>query len=417
MMNLNKCIFAALAVGGCLAAQYSVAADSLTTFKAGDTIKAAEMNGNFAYLEGLANQAKLDFSAKTVDVDCGADAQALRTYLLSAQPNQFTSLKLTGTCEGDSKGELAITRSDIWIEGGEISAQVLVRGKQDVSFADVSFTSNKQPEFWIDGGGAAYLQNPVFASGANPVVTGNSALAYNGDVSGINFYANQASRLFFFSPTGTANAVTLEIGAAMEFTELTTNSMNVNTGASFRGTKLTTDFLNIDNGGSGKIETVVAKQDVTLKGNASLFADTITGGNIIVVQSSALKTTADVTGSELFVGYGASARVKGNATVTDFHVGSTSSTRIDEKLTVDNASVVEGSTLRTKDIVVNKNLFVRRGTVNADESISYNTIDAGAFSDLYLHMELSKMCQDFNEVGVIAWSSIDSLSFPENCSN
>lgn len=417
MMNLNKYMLAAIAVGGCLLSVQSIAADKLMTFKAGDVIKAAEMNDNFTYLEGLANQAKLDFSANTVNIDCSADAQALRTYLLSVQPSQFAKVTLTGVCEGDSKGELAITRSDIWIEGGEISAQVLVRGKQDVSFADVSFTSNAQPEFWVDGGGAAYLQNPTFASGANPVVTGNSALAYRGDVTGVNFYANQASRLFFFSPTGSAKAVTLEIGAAMEFGELTTDALTANTGASFKGTKLTGDYININNGGSGMVETVVSTEDLTLKGNGSLFAGNLTGKYVNVVQSSSLKTTGDVTGTELFVNYGASARIKGNVTVTDFHVGSTSSARVDEKATVDKVSVVEGSTLRTKGIDVSGNVFIRHATVNVEESISYGTIDAGAFSDLYLKMSLAKMCTDFNSTGVMAWSSLDSLSFPEDCNN
>ncbi|SON53107.1 hypothetical protein [Vibrio tapetis] len=375
------------------------------------------MNDNFTYLEGLANQAKLDFSAKTVNIDCSADAQALRTYLLSVQPSQFAKVKLTGVCEGDSKGELAITRSDIWIEGGEISAQVLVRGKQDVSFADVSFTSNLKPEFWIDGGGSAYLQNPVFTAGANPVVTANSALAYRGDVTGINFYANQASRPFFFSPTGTASSVRLEIGAAMEFGGLTTTSLDANTGGSLKGTSLTADYININNGASGMVETIVANEELILKGNGALFAGNMTGKNLNVMQSSSLKTTGDVTGTELFVSYGASARIKGNATVTDFHVGSTSSARIDEKLTSTNVSVVEGSTLRTKNLAVNNNLFVRRATVKVDDEISYTTVDAGSYSDLYLNMSLSKMCADFNPAAVMAWSTLDSQSFPENCSN
>jgi len=418
MMNINKFLLAAFAMGGCVISSQSVAAEGLKVFKAGDVIKAAEMNSNFSLLQDLANKAQLDFSFKEVAIDCQVDSQALANYLSAPSPTRFTKLKLTGTCEGDSKGELSITRGGLWIEGGEISAQVLVRGMPDISFADVSFTSSLRPEFWVDGGGSAYLQNVTFASGANPVVTGNSALAYNGDISGLDLFANQASRLFFFSPTGVANSVTVETGSALEFTEMSTKTLSASLSASFKGKLLKADDVYINNGASGFTESLVVANELNLKANASLYSDVINGNIIAVLQSSALKTSGNVEATELAVNYASSIRVKGNATLTGFYVNTVSSARVDGTMTATEAAIVDGSTMRADKIAVEKNVFIRRATVQVDSEVNYGTIDAGAFSDLILNMPIATMCQDIgNRSDVVGWSRLESKGYPHDCSN
>lgn len=136
-------------------------AASLKAFKAGEVIKASEMNGNFSYLKSLLDASGVGKASETVAIDCGSDPAALTKYLASPSAAAALTLNLSGACSGN----VVVQRDRITLKGGGLSGNVVVSGAQGVVFSGVNFSSGANKSLWIKDRSQVTLTNVSLPEG------------------------------------------------------------------------------------------------------------------------------------------------------------------------------------------------------------------------------------------------------------
>ncbi|WP_432452506.1 hypothetical protein ACRRS0_16025 [Agarivorans sp. QJM3NY_29] len=404
---------------------------TLTTFKAGETIKANEMNGNFSYLERLANSSTTpNNQAITLDIDCASNADALNDYFANPGSERFVSLTLTGTCAGDGNAELVISRDNIKITGGSIDSLIKVVGKQDVNIIGTSILGNTDSNraAFIDAGSAVYFENNTYPAGSELLATGTSSIVYNDDVDGLKFVATLSSRLFFFSPEGKAQLILLDTASSMEYTNLSSAELTASNASGFKHLgegSLLVDNLRIRTNAGGTVYNASMANELDLFNNGGLLIEGDLRADTVYIGSSSSLGGNTMTANNIELEGNASIDVDAIGTLNDPVAELTlrSGSSLWTKQVYADKVELQSAKVDAANFTINSALFVRNASVISNESFvlgstASSNSDFGGFSYFELAYPIDAMCNNFNRyANVDGWSFASNKGFPNDCPN
>ncbi|WP_026957386.1 hypothetical protein [Aliagarivorans taiwanensis] len=371
-------IAAALAIGGYVLSHHVKAEEQLVSFSAGGLIKAQEMNHNFSLLQDRILAGTVDTHFYELDIDCDSDPKALHNYFQSPGLQRYVWLNVTGVCEGNDDGILEPTRDNLWVNGGSIDAQVLVRGIQNAAFGGVEFVAAVEPLIWVDSLGAIYMPDNVYPAGARMQVSAQSSLVLEGEVGDLDLLIDQSSRAFIGRPQG--NMARIDANAGNVFADWS-STLNVS------------EFI-LRNGANADLGTLVS-DNLHVDGSASLVGGTINVSQHLSVTTAASVQAQQVNTDELYM-FGAS-------------------TISSESIATNSLELSSASSVHSANLEINGHLFMRQASIYATNSFSVGSADVGSFSYLELAYPLASMCSGFNWQAVEAWSYSDLQGFPFDC--
>jgi len=418
-----KTIAATLILSGSVVYTNSALAE-LTNFAAGDVIKASEMNANFQYLQDLIQNSSASNGAIERAINCSADAQALVKYFNAPDSDaRWVTLNLTGNCAADSNGEISVSRDRLMLSGGEVAGTFKTDGKQNIVVKGVNLTGSSDTNrvAYIDAGSAVYFEGNSYPANAELLSTSTSALAFNDSVDGLNFHANLSSRLYFYSPSGTANRISLDTSSSMEYGNLSTTELLVTNAASFRqlgeGT-LTVNSLGMASNAAGQVFNLNVSQDVDLFASASLAVENQLTSPEIYVGAGATLDGHSVSSANISIETGSSLDIEQLGSVTDpigeLWVRGKSAAWAQSGFVTRLGSM--DSSIDIASLFIEEHVFLRKSTLLSENSLTLQgTNDFGSFSYLEVAYPIDSMCSQFNRVNVEAWSFTNEQSFPYSC--